>query len=431
MADALGVAASVAGLVSLGLQTTEYLYKFYSAYKDRDEDLSKTTRRLGDLLQSLNVIDDVLQKRTWRPDEKTTLQSLENAIQQSEDVIQDLREEVKKLQKEPTTNVTTAMKTVGRRAAYPFRKGTLAKLDEDVGAFNENLNMALQALHLKEHQNTQRDIEEVRDLIKSVQAQHLTTGVRQWLKAPDATIEYNIACTKRHARTGQWLVQGPIFATWLQRDNSFLWLYGFAGCGKSVLCSTAVQYAFRQQCSVSGSATAFFFFTFNDESKRDASAFLRALLLQLSGPIPGVGAELQRLQDSYPNGTPPVPILMEYLRGAITRSSHVYILLDALDECPIATARQDVLTTIHTMRQWSLPGLHLLVTSRDLPDIRDHLHLHGPVNNEEFVALNSDNMQQDIQGYVAYQVDHDPHLRRWGDHREKIKEHLAQRAKGV
>lgn len=62
------------------------------------------------------------------------------------------------------------MRAVGRRAAYPFRKGTLAKLDEDDSAFNENLNIALQALHLKEHQNTQRDIEQVRDIIKNVQA---------------------------------------------------------------------------------------------------------------------------------------------------------------------------------------------------------------------------------------------------------------------
>lgn len=182
---------------------------------------------------------------------------------------------------------------------------------------------------------------------------------------------------------------------------------------------------------MSGSAIAFLFFTFNDESKRDASAFLRALLLQLSGQIPWVDADLRKLQNSVNRRTPPVPVLMEYLRRAVVRSSHIYMLLDALDECPITTARQDVLATIRTMRQWSIPGLHLLVTSRNLPDIRDHLHRQNPANSEDSVALNAENVQQDIQNYVTYQVDHDPQLRRWGDHRAKIKGHLAERARSV
>lgn len=166
MGDPLSVAASVAGLVSLGLQTTEYLYKYYAAYKGREEDLAKITNRLSDLLQTLSVIDRVLRTRKWRPDEQTTLQNIENAIYQSEDVIQDLQEEVQKFRKEPATDASTAIRAVGRRAAYPFRKGTLAKLDEDVGAFRENLSIALQALHLKEHQNTRNDIEEVKHIVK-------------------------------------------------------------------------------------------------------------------------------------------------------------------------------------------------------------------------------------------------------------------------
>src|SRR5205085_11269328 len=56
-----------------------------------------------------------------------------------------------------------------------------------------------------------------------------------------------------------------------------------SGCGKSVLCSTAIQYTFRHRRSDPDVGIAFFYFTFNDESKQDESAILRALLLQLSG----------------------------------------------------------------------------------------------------------------------------------------------------
>lgn len=68
--------------------------------------------------------------------------------------------------------------------------------------------MALPAIHLKEHQNIQNDIEEMNHISKRSLTQHLAAGVRQWLKALDATIDRNATCTKRHTGTGQWFVQG-------------------------------------------------------------------------------------------------------------------------------------------------------------------------------------------------------------------------------
>ena len=427
MGDPLSVAAGIAGLVSVGLQTTEYLVKYYTAYRNRDDDLGRTADRLGDLLQSLHTVDDVVQKRTWRPNEKTILQTFEQTISRCEDVIHELEEEVRKLQKEPSHTLIQTIRAVGRRAAYPFRQSTLKKLDEDVDEFRDNVSMALQALQLKEHQNTQDGIEEMKKIMMNTQAQHMAADVRHWLRAADATIDYNAASAKRHTGTGQWFIQSATFTTWLQQDNSFLWLYGFAGCGKSVLCSTAIQHTFRHQRSQSGSALAFFFFTFDDESKQDASAMLRALLLQLSGQVAGMDADLTRLKDSYNYGTPPVTTLMEYLRQAVTRSHHVYLLIDALDECPVGDRRDSALSTIQTIRQWELPGLHLVVTSRDVVDVRQALDVEA----QNMVALKNDNVSQDILRYVSHQVDYDPQLRRWGDQRDTIKKYLAQHANGV
>ena len=427
MGDPLSMAAGVAGLVSLGLQTTEYLVKYYTVYRNRDDNLARTADRLDDLLQYLRTIDDIVRTRTWRAKEKTILHNFEQSICHCEDVIYELQAEVRKLQKEPADTFIQKVRTAGRRATYPFRQSTLKKLDEDVDEFRDNISMALQALQLKEHQNTQDGIEEMKKVMLNAQAQNVAADIRHWLRAADATIDYNVACAKRHTGTGQWFIQSAAFTTWLQQDNSFLWLYGFAGCGKSILCSTAIQHTFRQQRSQPGSALAFFFFTFNDESKQDASAVLRALLLQLCGQIAGMDTDLARLKDSYNHGTPPVSTLMEYLRQAATRSRHVYILLDALDECPADKTRDDVLSAIQAIRHWSLPGLHLLVTSRDAIDIRQTLNVEA----QNTVSLKNENVSQDILHYVSHQVDNDPRLRRWGNHRETIKQYLAQRANGV
>lgn len=431
MADPLSIAASAAGLLSLGLQTTEYLYKFYTAYRDQHQDLARISDQLSGLLETLQIIAQIVRIRKWRPDEQRIIHNVEEAITRSKTIIDTLQDEVAKFEKEPKDDWRHRVVVVGRRAAYPFKRSTLEDLGDEVETFRDNLSVALQALQLKEHQNTQSDIQLINTIVKDIQAQSINTELRQWLRAPDATIDFNLACAKRHAGTGEWLIQGSAFTTWLQLDNSFLWLYGFAGCGKSVLCSTAIQHAFRHQQSFNGNAVAFFFFTFNDESKQDASAALRAILLQLCGQIPELDVDLARLKDLYKNSTPPVPVLLDFLRQAATRCRHVYLLLDALDESPADTSRPEVLSFIETLRCWRLPGLHLLVTSRDVQDIRDGLQSFRILADREQIALKNDGIQQDISQYVAYQVDHDPKLVRWGDNREKIKKYLIDNADGV
>ena len=132
------------------------------------------------------------------------------------------------------------IRATGRRAAFPFRESILQKLDEDVSEIRGNLSLALDVLQLRDHKNTQDDISEVKSLVETVRATQISSMICDWLKAPDATVNHNAMCAKRHPGTGTWLVKSPIFTTWLARDNSFLWLNGFAGCGKSVLCSTAI-----------------------------------------------------------------------------------------------------------------------------------------------------------------------------------------------
>jgi ankyrin repeat domain-containing protein 50 len=427
MADPLSVAAGVVGLVSFGLQTVEFLFKFYTTYRDRDSNLARTANRLSSLLQSLRTVDNVVASRKWRPDEKNILDNFERSLSQCEDVIHELENEVQKLKKEPADTWIKTVSAAGRRAAYPFRQSTLKKLEEDGDEFGHNLSVALEALQLKEHQNTQDDIADLKTILTNLQAYHLSTEVREWLKARDATIDYNAACAKRHAGTGEWFVNSAAFTSWLRQDNSFLWLFGFAGCGKSILISTVIQHTFRYQRSQSDRALAFFFFTFTDDSKQDTSALLRAILQQLSGQVKGLDTQLTRLKESTNHGTPPDSTLVEYLKHAISRSGDVYLLIDALDESPAEQTRDGVLAVIQTMRRWALPGLHLLVTSRDILDIREAL----AATDDETVELKNDEISRDISRYVSDQVETDPKLLRWGEHREMIKQQLSQRAKGV
>ena len=427
MGDPLSVAASVAGLLSLGIQVTQSLVSFYTSYKYRDSNLASMIESLEGILDIFQSLKNTLSNRKFQADERGLIKRIESSIEDCDEVICELRDECDKFNK-TTDGFKGAVKVIGRKAAYPFKRSTLQKLDEDIGEIRANLSFALAVLQLKDNERTQDDIADIKQLLDLVKTSQTSADLRDWLKAPDATINHNAACAKRHPGTGMWLVKSSTFEMWLSQGNSFLWLNGFAGCGKSVLCSTAIQYAFRHRRSDPRIGIAFFYFTFNDESKQDESTMLRALLLQLSSQLHDGHIDLRLLYDSYRTGTPPSPVLADCLLRLIMRFEHVYILLDALDESPRNQARGRVLEILESVIQnRSLKGLHLLVTSRDEQDIRDSLN---PSPDQQINMRNAE-IDKDIAKFISYRLDEDRKLRKWSPYHSKIKTSLTERAKGV
>jgi len=119
---------------------------------------------------------------------------------------------------------------------------------------------------------------------------------------------------------------------------------------------------------------------------QDTSAMLRALVLQLSGQRYDNHALLSRLYNSYRNVMPPDLALMGCLRQLVRAFGDVYIILDALDESLRSKYRGDVLQALVDMRAWSEPGIHLLVTSREEPEIRDVLRDELGTQRDETIS---------------------------------------------
>ena len=427
MADPLSVAASVAGLVSLGITVSQSLVDFYTAYKDLDSDLNGTVKRLESLLEIFSYLGETVSNRKFQADERDLVKNIEASISECDKLIRELQDEWEKLSKTSSGGVKAAIRLAGRRAIYPFRKSTLQKIDEDIDEIRANLSSALGVLQLKDNNTIQTDVADIKTLLDLVKTNQISSNLCGWLKAPDATIDHNGACLKKHPGTGLWLINDSRFSKWLIEGNSILWLNGFAGSGKSVLCSTAIQSVLRHRRSDPRIGIAFFYFTFNDESKRDESGMLRALLLQLSTQLWDGHADLSRLYNSYQTSTAPSRVLIEYLRFLIERFNHVYIMLDALDESPRDGPRGHVLDALEMMRGWALQGLHLFVTSRDERDIHEFFDL----STTQKVAMQNAGIDQDIANFISGRLNTDRNLQKWRKHRDKIQETLARRAKGV
>jgi len=111
----------------------------------------------------------------------------------------------------------------------------------------------------------------------------------------------------------------------------------------------------------------------------------------------------------------------------------VYLLVDALDECPnnsgMPTPREEVLDLLDDIVNLRLPSLHICVTSRPEIDIRTILE---PLTSLRVSVHNQSGQQQDIVNYINSVVHSDKKMRRWREEDKRLViETLSERADGM
>jgi len=118
---------------------------------------------------------------------------------------------------------------------------------------------------------------------------------------------------------------------------------------------------------------------------------------------------------------------------ALEGQGPTYIILDALDECPVTSSipspREEVLELVEDLVGLHLPNLHICVTSRPEPDIQIVLErLTGRP-----VSLHDESGQkEDIANYVSSSVHSDRRMGRWREEdKELVIKTLSEKADGM
>lgn len=252
-----------------------------------------------------------------------------------------------------------------------------------------------------------------------------------WLSAPDPSTNYHKAHKQRQAETGLWLLQNAKFAEWKEGAASRLWLYGIPGCGKTILSSTIIEHLLQHCHSNNRVVTAYFYFDFNDAQKQDPELMLRSLLCQLLQRSSTIATGVDALFSSCDNGKrqPSLHAILEVSAQVMQQFTHVFIILDALDEC---THRLELMDVLETVAGWQLDNMHLLMTSRKERDIESSLVSF--VKEEDTICLQRDVVDKDIQRYVQQRLSDDKTLAKWNKDatvRQEIEDALIRGARGM
>jgi len=182
---------------------------------------------------------------------------------------------------------------------------------------------------------------------------------------------------------------------------------------------------------------AFFYCDFREEQKKDRRALLSSLLVQLCHQSDSYCDVLSNFYLEHAKGSrhPSDDALVRCLKDIIKLPGQppLYIIVDALDECPNASAmpspREKVLMLVEELVESHLPNLRVCVTSRPETDIKAVL---DPLTFRSISLHNESGQIQDIDSYIRSVADTDPKMRRWkAEIRELVIEVLTKKADGM
>jgi len=190
-------------------------------------------------------------------------------------------------------------------------------------------------------------------------------------------------------------------------------------------------------CELGLASLAFFYCDFREDQKRHRRGLLSSLLVQLCQQSDVYYDALSKFYLAHHDGSQHASDseLAECLKHLLTLPGQAtaYIVIDALDECPITTGlpspREEVLGLVQELVRLHIASMQICVTSRPEADIELVLN---PLAFRS-VSLHGEKGQvQDIEDYIKFVVSTDVNMKKWRkEDKELVIEVLTRKASGM
>ncbi|KAJ5106986.1 hypothetical protein N7456_003661 [Penicillium angulare] len=236
------------------------------------------------------------------------------------------------------------------------------------------------------------------------QNERLREGIFNWISAGedlDVRGDLQIHADRRHRNTCTWIFQEKDFQKWSDPNSPthHLWYKAPPGSGKSVLSSAVIKH-FEEK----GLPTAYFFYSFNDSTKRNALAGLRSLAVQLlnilKSDIPDRVIEIYREEMARHAKKMRLPsLIMEVLHELLKQSPIVYLIVDGLDECMDDLKACELISTISSVPVYGTTKWFF--TSREDGQIKSTMNQINALTISPLVST----IRADIHSFIADELE--------------------------
>ncbi|KAL6819895.1 ankyrin repeat-containing domain protein [Trichoderma camerunense] len=267
----------------------------------------------------------------------------------------------------------------------------------------------------------------------SVLANREFTDLLKWLCDVDPSPMYNTGLDRREAGTCEWLIKNnKEFKTWETTDGSLLWLHGKAGSGKSILSSSVIKHLRDQYVSEPSTVVSYFYFSFSDPEKQKVDVMLASLTKQICSRQTKPSQLMERLGQYKMKGErPDTETLEAVLIASSSEFTNLYIVIDALDECPLFNEQRGrLLKSLRRILATAPNKFHFFLTSRKEPDIDDKIRpiLSSTDKNEIDLLARQQTINKDICLYIDSQLSGDEYKSWPKSIKDEARESLVEKA---
>ncbi|KAF5981885.1 hypothetical protein FCOIX_4024 [Fusarium coicis] len=345
MAEAIGLAASIAGLVQLTGSVFKQLTKFYKEAKDapsKAQDLATQTRDLAGIFENLRLLASALEERDSNPALKP--QHLESCQKTLNEINSRLEKALSDFD-----GGKSARRFV-RRLKWPFSLQETKDLVAELANHRANLQLALTADSMDALMKSLAKQDEIHSMIERrisfetrVELNKRRKEVINFFLRVKPQDYLDISRELRHEATGSWLTSDDsTFERWKNGSNSKLWLSGIPGSGKTVLCGLVIETVLKQSDDLT--AVCFAFCDYKNQDSCLPENILAALAVQLG--LQGEEAfdlleeyfDMLHPDDRLPT-KPKLDDLVELVGCMAEVYEKVFVIVDGLDECGDQAAR--------------------------------------------------------------------------------------------
>jgi hypothetical protein len=204
-----------------------------------------------------------------------------------------------------------------------------------------------------------------------------------------------------------------------------------------VLASSTIIEEIETMCKSGLAALAMYYHDFRDDTKKDLRGLLSSVLFQLCGQSDPYHNILLAFYTAHHDGlqNPSDDELVWCLKDLLSlpRQAPVYLIVDALDECPTTSAllspRDKVLILLEDLVNLKVPNLRICVSSRPEVDIKSILH---PLTFRSISLHDEIGQKKDIENYIKSVVNTNRKMRKWkSEHKQLVVDALTERADGM
>ncbi|KAI9683378.1 MAG: hypothetical protein M1829_005450 [Trizodia sp. TS-e1964] len=313
-------------------------------------------------------------------------------------------------------------KKVQKALVWPFEKGEIKEILERIHRLQTLFNLALDNDHVKlsqeinrtvvstlnvvvELQNSQRDLQS-RAIYKE------RTAICEWLSPLNFPLQQNDLFSRHQPQTGQWFIDSDQFKEWIKVPRTTLVSIGIPGAGKTILSAIVVNHI---ETAVRGTDSnigiAYIYCNYKRQLEQSAQNLIGSLLKQLLQQQALIPDEVKKHYESHRlrNTFVTMDEIFKLLLSAINMFSRVFIVVDALDECPEQDGVRRVFMA-KILEMLSATKVNLMATSREIPKIvqafKGALKLEIRASDEDvrkYVEGRIPDMAQKVQASTALQ----------------------------